>query len=82
MESWIPTLRTLIAVGLALLLIMLRLEASRFSAAEYDDTFEGRAPSIRRRMAWYAVGLALVAAIFVVHPSPQDDFALGSGDRE
>jgi membrane protease YdiL (CAAX protease family) len=33
-------------------------------------------------MAWYAVGLALVAAIFVVHPSPQDDFALGSGDRE
>src|SRR5437773_10928295 len=60
---------------------MLRLEAARFSAAEYDDTFEGQAPSLRRRVAWYAIGLVLVAAIFVVHPSPQSDFALGAGDR-
>ena len=81
MEDWLPTLRTLIAAGLALLLIMLRLEAARFSAAEYDDTFEGQAPSLRRRVAWYAIGLVLVAAIFVVHPSPQSDFALGAGDR-
>lgn len=81
MEDWLPTLRTLIAAGLALLLIMLRLEASRFSAAEYDDPLDGRAPSLRRRIAWYAIGLALVAAIFLVHPSPQVDFALGPGDR-
>jgi membrane protease YdiL (CAAX protease family) len=80
-EEWLPTLRTLIAGGLALLLIMLRLEASRFNAAEYDDTFDGQAPSVRRRIAWYAIGLVLVAAIFVVHPSPQSDFALGAGDR-
>src|SRR5690242_104030 len=60
---------------------MLRLEAARFSAAEYDDTIDGRAPSLRRRIAWYAIGLVLVAAIFIVHPSPQDDFALGAGDR-
>jgi membrane protease YdiL (CAAX protease family) len=82
MEDWIPTLRTLIAAGLALLLIMLRLEASRFSAAEYDDTFDGQAPSFRRRIAWYGIGLTLVAAIFLVHPAPQDDFALGAGDRQ
>lgn len=81
MADWLPTLRTLIAAGLALLLIMLRLEAARFSAAEYDDTIDGRAPSLRRRIAWYAIGLVLVAAIFIVHPSPQDDFALGAGDR-
>jgi Type II CAAX prenyl endopeptidase Rce1-like len=81
MADWLPTLRTLIAAGLALLLIMLRLEAARFSAAEYDDTIDGHAPSLRRRIAWYAIGLVLVAAIFIVHPSPQDDFALGSGDR-
>jgi hypothetical protein len=81
MDSWLPTLRTLIAAGLALLLIMLRLEAARFSAAEYDDTLDGRAPSFRRRIAWYAIGLVLVAAIFVVHPSPGDAFALGAGDR-
>ena len=81
MEGWLPTLRMLIAAGLALLLIMLRLEAARFSAAEYDDTVDGHAPSVRRRIAWYAIGLVLVAAIFLVHPTPQDDFALGAGDR-
>ena len=81
MESWLPTLRTLIAVGLALLLVMLRLEAARFNAAEYDDTIDGHAPSLRRRVAWYALGLGLVAAIFIVHPAPATEFALGAGDR-
>jgi hypothetical protein len=80
-ETWLPTLRTLIAVGLALLLVMLRLEASRFNAAEYDDTIDGRAPSFKRRIAWYAIGIVLVVAIFVVHPTPDIDFALGAGDR-
>ncbi len=82
MEAWIPTLRWLIAAGLALLLIMLRLEAFRFSAAEYDDAVDGQAPSFRRRIAWYAIGLALVTAIYIVHPSPQSDFAIGPGDRQ
>jgi hypothetical protein len=80
-DDWLTTLRTLIAVGLALLLVMLRLEASRFSAAEYDDTIDGRAPSIRHRIAWYAIGLILVAAILIVHPSPRDQLFLGPGDR-
>ena len=81
MDDWLTSLRTLIAIGLALLLVMLRLEAARFSAAEYDDTIDGRAPSTRRRVAWYAIGLTLVAAIFLVHPTPRDDLFLGSGDR-
>jgi len=80
-EDWLPTLRTMVATGLALLLIMLRLEASRFSAAEYDDILDGQTPSLRRRVAWYAIGLVLVAAIFIVHPTPHIDFALGAGDR-
>jgi membrane protease YdiL (CAAX protease family) len=80
-EAWLPTLRTLIAVGLALLLVMLRLEAVRFNAAEYDDPIDGRAPSLRRRVAWYAIGILLVVAIFLVHPAPQSDFALSAGDR-
>jgi CAAX prenyl protease-like protein len=79
--DWLTTGRTLIALGLALLLVMLRLEAARFSAAEYDDTIDGRAPSFRRRIAWYAIGLILVAGIFLVHPTPQDDLFLGSGNR-
>jgi hypothetical protein len=81
LDDWLTSLRTLIAVGLALLLVMLRLEAASFSAAEYDDTIDGRTPSIRRRIAWYAIGLILVAGIFLVHPTPQDDLFLGSGDR-
>lgn len=79
METWLPTFRTLIAVGLALLLVMLRLEAARFNAAEYDEAFDGQPPSFRRRIAWYAIGIVLVVAIFAVHPSPAVDFALGAG---
>jgi hypothetical protein len=60
---------------------MLRLEAATFGTAEYDDPIDGRMPSLRRRIAWYAIGLTLVTGIFVVHPSPQQDFALSSGDR-
>ncbi len=81
MDEWLPTLRTLIAAGLALLLVMLRLEAVRFNAAEYDDPVDGHAPSLRRRVAWYSIGIVLVVGIFLVHPSPQDDFALSAGDR-
>lgn len=81
METWLPTLRTLIAVGLALLLVMLRLEAARFNAAEYDETIDGQPPSFKRRIAWYLIGLVLVVAIFIVHPAPAIDFALGAGDR-
>jgi len=80
-EDWLPGLRTLIAIGLALLLVMLRLEAVRFNAAEYDDPIDGHAPSFRRRVAWYAIGLILVVAIFRVHPAADIDFALSAGDR-
>jgi Type II CAAX prenyl endopeptidase Rce1-like len=79
--AFLHQIETLIAIGLALLLVMLRLEAARFNAAEYDDTIDGHAPSFRRRVAWYAIGIVLVVAIFIVHPSPQRDFALGAGDR-
>lgn len=81
MEAWLPTLQRLIAAGLALLLVMLRLEAERFNAAEYDETTEGRPPSFRRRVAWYVLGFGLVAAIFVVHPAAVDEYHLGAGDR-
>jgi hypothetical protein len=74
-------IRTLVAIGLALLLVMLRLEAVRFNAAEYDDPVDGWAPSFRRRVAWYAIGILLVVGIYLVHPSPDQDFALTAGDR-
>ena len=81
MGGLLEQFETLIAVGLALLLVMLRLEAARFNAAEYDDPVDGHAPSVRRRIAWYAIGIVLVVAIFLVHPRAQEDFALSAGDR-
>jgi hypothetical protein len=75
-------LRQLIVIGLALLLVMLRLDAERFGAAEYDEaTRDGHLPSFRRRMGWYVLGVALVLLIIVIHPAPQRDLFLGSGDR-
>ena len=54
--------------------------AERFSAAEYDEPIDGRRrPSLRRRLAWYAIGLALVVAICSSIRRPADDFCLGLG---
>ena len=81
--SAVPTeLRVLITVGLGLLLILLRLDAERFGAAEYDEAEPGgRGPAFRRRIAWYAMGIALVVAAVIVHPAASADLGLGSGDR-
>ena len=75
-------LRHLIVIGLALLLVLLRLDAERFGAAEYDEaTRDGHLPSFRRRMGWYILGVGLVLLIVFIHPAPQRDLFLGSGDR-
>jgi len=74
-------LGSLVAFGLVLLLIMLRLDAERFGAAEYDEVRDGLMPPLRRRLAWYAIGLGLVVAIVLVHPDPAGQLFLQTGDR-
>ncbi|MFI5262507.1 MAG: type II CAAX prenyl endopeptidase Rce1 family protein, partial [Candidatus Limnocylindrales bacterium] len=62
------------------LLILVRLDAARFGAAEYVDQTAGggwRAPG--RRLAWCAVGLAVGAAIFVLHPAGLTTLGLAVG---
>src|SRR6187401_2480882 len=82
MDDFITLARTLISVGLALLLVMLRLDAERFGTAEYyESTRDGERPRVRRRLAWYGLGAALVVAIAYIHPAPQGELFLGSGDR-
>jgi len=73
-------LRTLIALGLTLLLVMLRLEAERFGAAEYDEPVDGRLPSIWRRLAWYVLGIGGVIAILWIHPAPATELFLSGGE--
>ena len=75
------TLRVLIGLGLTLLLVMLRLEAERFNAAEYDEPVRGRRPSLLRRLAWYVLGVGGVLALLFVHPTAETDLHLEVGDR-
>ena len=73
-------LRVLIVVALTGLLVVLRLDAARFGAAEYDDDAAGRGWRAGvSRLAWYAVGLAIAAGIFVVHPAPGATLGLAIG---
>ncbi len=76
------TLRVLMVVGLALLLVMLRFDAERFNAAEYDDIDRwGRKPSLLRRLAWYVLGLFGILAVLEIHPAPAVDLFLTLGER-
>jgi hypothetical protein len=75
-------LRMLIVLGLTLLLIILRFDAERFNAAEYDDIDRwGRPPSLLRRVAWYLLGIGGVFAVAWIDPDPTTDLYLTLGDR-
>ena len=82
MEDLFEPLRALVVIGLTMLLAMLRLDAERFGTAEYyEATRDGERPRIRRRLAWYGLGAALALAMLYIHPAPQSELFLGSGDR-
>lgn len=74
-------LRVLVGLGLTLLLVMLRVEAQRFGAAEYDEPVRGHRPSVLRRLAWYILGVGGVLALLFAHPTPETSLHLQVGDR-
>jgi len=81
-DTYIEAWGTLVTIGLALLMCMLRLESERFGTAEYyEATRDGERPKIRRRLGWYALGAGLAVGILYIHPDPQTHLFLGSGDR-
>jgi hypothetical protein len=62
-------IENLIVLGMLGLLLLLRLDAPRFGVAEYDDS--GRNGSWRawtRRLAWFAIGIALVLLVYWLYP--------------
>ncbi|HVA84728.1 MAG TPA: CPBP family glutamic-type intramembrane protease [Candidatus Saccharimonadales bacterium] len=76
------TLRILVSVGFALLLIMLRLDSERFGAAEYTEAArDGQTPALRRRLGWYLLGLMLIVGVDLINPSPGNSLFLRLGDR-
>jgi hypothetical protein len=74
-------LRVLIALGLTLLLVVLRLEAERFPAADYAVPDETGDTLPLRRLTWYVLGAALVVGVILFHPSPSTELFLGAGAR-
>jgi membrane protease YdiL (CAAX protease family) len=74
-------LRILVGLGITLLLVMLRLEAQSFGAAEYDEQAGGRRGSVLRRIAWYVLGIVGIVALLFVHPNAGFDLRLTVGDR-
>jgi hypothetical protein len=73
-------LRILLAVAFTGLLIVLRFDAARFGAAEYDDeTAPGGWRLGVRRFTWYAIGFSLAGAIFLIHPRPLSELHLTLG---
>ena len=62
-------------LGFAGLMFVLRLDARRFGAAEWD-TEQGTWRVWAPRISWYVAGLALSLLIFGLHPSPVSELNL------
>ena len=72
-------LMTVAALGL---LIVLRVDARRFGAADFDD--ETAVDTVRvwtRRLTWYGLGIVLVFAAYFVFPQPESVLHLRIGDE-
>jgi hypothetical protein len=81
-DDYLLVSRSLVAVGLTLLMAMLRLDSERFGTAEYYEvTGAGERPRVRRRLAWYGIGFGLAVGILTIYPAPQSELFLGIGDR-
>ena len=74
------TVQVLVASGFFMLLLFLRLEASRFGAAEDDEPGGWRVGPLTR-LAWYLIGAGLLWAIYQIHPAPHDVLYLLIGHR-
>jgi hypothetical protein len=62
-------------IGIVGMMLLLRLDARRFSAAEWD-TQDGEWRVWMGRLTWYAAGVAMALLIFALHPSPVADLNL------
>jgi membrane protease YdiL (CAAX protease family) len=77
----VDDIRAAVAVALAIFLVILRIDARRLGAAEYDEPDEwGRRPPFLPRLSWYLTGIALVVLIAFVHPDPTHGLLLGLGN--
>ena len=62
-------------LGFTGLMFLLRLDARRFSAAEWD-TEEGDWRTWASRLSWYIAGLAMALLVYALHPQPVSELNL------
>ena len=74
-------LSTLVLLGAVGLLLLLRLDARRFGAAEYDDEdAPGGLEPWLRRLSWYLFGVLLIAVVYFLYPLPLTGLHLQVGE--
>ncbi|HUR16305.1 MAG TPA: CPBP family intramembrane glutamic endopeptidase [Candidatus Limnocylindrales bacterium] len=75
------TLEGLILLAVVGLLILLRFDARRFGAAEYDDEeAPGGWRTWLRRLSWYVFGLLLLLVVYFLYPQPLSVLHLQMGE--
>ena len=75
------TLEGLIILAVVGLLILLRFDARRFGAAEYDDEeAPGGWRTWLRRLSWYVFGLLLILVVYFLYPQPLSVLHLQMGE--
>lgn len=75
------TLQTLIVYAFVGMLLLLRFDAQRFGAADWDDEeAPGGWRTWVRRLSWYFFGILLIVLIYRLHPLPISVLNLEMGD--
>lgn len=75
------TIETLILLAVVGILILLRFDAHRFGAADFDDeTTPGGLSTWTRRLTWYGFGVALVFTVYFLFPQPETLLHLRLGE--
>ena len=75
------TIRAITAIVVLMVLVLLRLQAEQFGAAEYDEPGGRYRGSLWTRLAWYGLGLGMLAVVYRVHPQPHDILFLVVGNH-
>lgn len=75
------TIETLMVLATVGLLLLLRFDASRFGAADFDDEESPGGLRVRLgRVSWYVFGLFLIAAVYFLYPQPLSNLHLQIGE--
>jgi membrane protease YdiL (CAAX protease family) len=74
-------IRLVTASGVFLMLVLLRLQAESFGAAEYDEPGNRYHRGRLTRLAWYLLGFILLGVIYSIHPQPHDVLYLVMGSH-